>query len=586
VSSISLYYDNQSFNPELLIEPDFSDCPFPDFSFGYDVGAPDLFSGVDIPEFHQLVDFSTDSLSGAALVKTCEKFGHNENQRIEQSKTNIGTPVSSLAFSLALQKHKEAGGSVSDFLEYDEKKRKQEQKRIKPLIKAASNFHVLAEMKKIQKTKKAKELLSIEAINQLKLFDMNSSGECVEVRLIDKETGELQTIKITGKGNKRKFLLQTTQTKIQDRFSMQSVMARLLPEYRVSKCLNVVQSKIKGCDVFKSNTYGKVSISNVQTCGSVWHCPVCAAKITERRRVEMETAINAHKAAGGSISFVTRTVPHTNKLSLLNFRDSFRLSDKFMKESRTYKNMLPRFQCSGNIKAFELTVGEFNGWHLHVHEVFFHDAAAFEGLALEANPAYVAFLNDFEQTYFDIWHDAAVKAGFYSPSRKHGLQIQNGDFAAEYIAKWGVEPQSKWNSSTELTKAHVKSSFKGFTPWELIRFYRDTENEQLIPIIQEYAHTMHSQQQLIWSKGLKKKYEIKDMTDEQISDEIEDDAEKIGVLSPVQWQFIVKNDLRAEFFTMAAEGWDVLTEFLHSFDDYPKIFFLESDSVDSPVLRG
>lgn len=78
-----------------------------------------------------------------------------------------------------------------------------------------------------------------------------------------------------------------------------------------------------------------------------------------------------------------------------------------MKSSRQYKKMLLKFMCSDNIKAFEMTVGFLNGWHLHTHEIFFHDSGAFEGEAVATNPAYVTFLKEFEQAYYEIWSKAA-----------------------------------------------------------------------------------------------------------------------------------------------------------------------------------
>ncbi len=503
-------------------------------------------------------DFIVNSIKGAALVKTCEKFLPLEKQ-----------PVFTSNFDVELKSHIEAGGSAKDFLEYDEVKRKRKQKRIKPVITAASDFSVLRDMLDIQKGKKSKR------IEDLKLIDFNGT-DFKEVSMLDKETGEILIYKVKGKGKYRKFILQSAMSKRDDRLSMQKVMAKLLPEYRVSKCLCCVQSNAKALNVYKSKAHGSISVSNLQTCGSVWHDPWCAAKITERRRVEMNKANKLHKADGGTTSFATRTVPHTKKNSLLFLRDGFSKADKYMKKNKKYTKMLLRFAASYNIKNFETTVSHINGWHLHVHELFFHDAGAFEGAALESNPAYVAFLKDFEQIYYEIWRDAAMKAGFDMPSREHGLQVQNGDFAAEYIAKWGCEPESKWDTSTELTKAHIKKSRNGFTPWDLIRLYRDTGDERLVPIIKEYAHTMHGEQQLIWSKGAKKHFKVGELTDEEIADQVEDEGEEIGVLSPVQWKFIVKNDFRSEFFSFASQGWDELTNFLHSFEDYPRIFSLEA----------
>jgi hypothetical protein len=37
----------------------------------------------------------------------------------------------------------------------------------------------------------------------------------------------------------------------------------------------------------------------------------------------------------------------------------------------------------------------------------------------------------------------------------------------------------------------------------------------------------------------------------------------------VQWKFIVKNNLRTEFFILAAQGFEVFTAFLSSIPDYP-----------------
>ncbi len=531
----------------------------------------------------QHVDFKVFSIGGEALVKTCEKFCHAP-EPIIPTDFDIAIDAHIVAFNAYLA----AGGKAKDFLEYDEIKRKREQKRIKPTIKGATDFSVLRDMRKMQDGKKSKR------IEDFKLFDFNGTDfnqvsqihpnlklsdfeytDFKEVRCIDNSTGELLTFTVTGTGKKRRFILQTRLSKRDDRISMQQVMAKLLSEYRVSKCMRCVQSKTVGVGVFKSKAHGTISLSNLQSCGAVWHCPWCAAKITERRRVEMNQGMVWHKSTGGSNSFVTRTVPHTKYNTLLFLRDGFRKADKYMKSSRKYKKMLLRFLCPDNIKGFEATVGHINGWHLHIHEIFFHNSNAFEGEAVSTNPAYVTFLKEFEEVYYEIWRDAAVKAGFEMPSRQHGLQVQNGDFAADYVAKWGCEPESKWDSAAELTKAHIKKSRHGFTPWELTRLYRDTGDERLVPIIKEFAHTMHGQQQLIWSKGLKDKCGINDISDEELAEQLEDDGEELGVLSPVQWKFIAKNDLRAEFFHFAAEGWDVVTDFLHSFDEYPKIFSLE-----------
>ena len=39
--------------------------------------------------------------------------------------------------------------------------------------------------------------------------------------------------------------------------------------------------------VLLSNEHGKAFFDGLQTCGNVWTCPVCAAKVQERRRLEI-----------------------------------------------------------------------------------------------------------------------------------------------------------------------------------------------------------------------------------------------------------------------------------------------------------
>ncbi len=503
---------------------------------------------------------------GEALVKTCENSGdflhgvENKDKNyldinsvwILQRDGNVSPfPVGAPFFR-----------SYKDFFDFEEIQKKAIKRRqSKPIIKAASNFSMLASLR-FEQSERYKSINP----NDLEFLEF-VDNTFQSFRSINNKTGEASTF--TRKG-KKDVLVKPRSQIISHRLSLQKSMAKVVPKHRVSKCFRVVQDKNKSLTVYKSNNFNSLSVSNLQTCGSVWDCPVCAAKITERRRKEVNQAIDAHKLGGGSVSFVTRTVPHTKDDSLLDMRNKFRKADSLMKGHSSYKSLAKRLGVIGSIKVYEVTVGEFNGWHLHVHEIFFHSKdAPFDGEAVTTNPDYAAFLEMFRAGLYARWKVDAVKAGFNEPSEEHGLQVQNGDFAADYFAKWGVESSSSWDASSELTKAHIKKSKKGFSPFDLLRCFRDTGDESLIPILREYSESMFGQQQLIWSRGLKALFAIKDISDDELVEELDDDAEEIGVLSPDQWRFIAKNDLRAEFYVLALEGWDVLTSFLTSFRDYP-----------------
>lgn len=338
-----------------------------------------------------------------------------------------------------------------------------------------------------------------------------------------------------------------------DRFSLQTVAKKALPGYRVSKCLRLPTSKNHHISVYKNSDLNSIFFGGLQTCGSVWHCAPCAAKISERRGDEVQHAINYCLDRGGFVSFVTRTVPHAVSDSLLDILTKFRLADAKYKNNRHYKATVKNFASFGQIKVFEITVG-LNGWHLHVHEIMLHHAVSITNV-----------YSCLENNLYRLWADAALKSGFDEPSRAHGLQVQNGDFAAAYLAKFAKQSTSNWNVSRELTKQHIKKSKFGFSPFDLLRAYRDDPKPEYLELIREYGEVMHGARQLIWSRGLKELVALENLSDQEIAEQIEAEAVLAGLISLDQWRFIIKNDLRATVLMLVKNhDFSAMTAFLLS----------------------
>ena len=95
-----------------------------------------------------------------------------------------------------------------------------------------------------------------------------------------------------------------------ERFALQSVARDILPDSRTAKCLRI-RAYDKDVQVWKSKNHKTASYGGLQTCGSVWMCPVCGAKVVERRRGEIQQAMAMHRACGGEVHLLTLTVPHT-----------------------------------------------------------------------------------------------------------------------------------------------------------------------------------------------------------------------------------------------------------------------------------
>jgi len=67
--------------------------------------------------------------------------------------------------------------------------------------------------------------------------------------------------------------------------------------------------------VFNDST-GVAGYSSVQSCGSVWVCPVCAAKVQARRSKELGDVLSWARREGHTVAMVTMTVRHDRKMPL------------------------------------------------------------------------------------------------------------------------------------------------------------------------------------------------------------------------------------------------------------------------------
>jgi hypothetical protein len=353
---------------------------------------------------------------------------------------------------------------------------------------------------------------------------------------IDRETGEL--------------LARSPQAGRAERWALKSVVNKLLSGDRVSKCM-VLRAPIPGqglapIEVHKGHTHGKAFYHGLMSCGSVWTCPVCAAKIAERRRVELQQALEAAKAKGWGVHFVTLTVPHGIGDDLHEILG--KLSDALGKMSRNAPFRRAKAQTGlqiyGYIRAQEVTYGA-NGWHPHFHLLVFTQG--------DMGSSIVRYCYD------KAWRSACVASGLPEPHHVHGCTVQDGREAAKYVSKWGLED--------EMTKAHTKKAKRhGLTPWGLLRAVLDGGAPEIAPepaaaLFRLYAHAFKGRRQLHWSVGLRAKLlpEQVELSDQQIVERPEDErAVLLAELTTEQWRSIRRAKSEASVLDAAEAGASVL----------------------------
>ena len=352
---------------------------------------------------------------------------------------------------------------------------------------------------------------------------------------IDPDTGE-----ITGGKPRHEPMAGRLQ-----RFALQATARSILPKSRTAKCLRLRAHK-QDITVWKSKEHGTASYAGLQTCGSVWSCPVCAAKIAERRRVEIIHAMDAHKGQGGLVSLLTLTTPHQR---LDNLGDLLGKQAKALHRfwsDRGTKAVFEAMGVLGQIRALEVTHGrnspQNNGWHPHYHVLVFHGVAG--------------DLEGWGESLYLCWAECCKRAGLGEPSRAHGLKLHDGSKAAAYASKWGLED--------EMTKGHTKKALHGETPFDFLRsFLADGEDKQAAALFREFAETFKGKRQLHWSRGLKARFAVEEASDEQLANKLEDRAFLLGQISLEQWRDVLAVDGRGQVLQLAAAGgWDAVEYYL------------------------
>lgn len=326
-----------------------------------------------------------------------------------------------------------------------------------------------------------------------------------------------------------------------DRFIAQAASRKSCLGSKVVRIQNCLRLRIKGAEitVHRSKEHNTCAYGGLQTCGSVWVCPVCAAKISERRKQELLKAIEQHKACGGDVLLLTLTNPHYLGDKLFDVLECQRLALTYFNKGADVTRFNKEIGYIGSVRALEVTHGRKrtvnNGWHPHYHILLFVQS----GLNLEL----------LRRKFFARWLKACIKANMPAlPDYEHGVRLDDGSKAAAYASKWGLE--------SEMTKGHIKKANNGETPFDFLRAYAFDDDKQAAALFREFAETFKGKRQLHWSPGLKDKFDLEEVDDETLAAQQEDDANVLGTIELDDWIRIIKHDLRAEVLELARHGWE------------------------------
>ncbi|RME74964.1 MAG: hypothetical protein D6784_08890 [Chloroflexi bacterium] len=298
---------------------------------------------------------------------------------------------------------------------------------------------------------------------------------------------------------------------------------------------------------------------NLQTCGSVWVCPVCASKIASRRRTDdLTPGVENWTGQGNMVFLATFTMQHLAGDTCSEVLEAITNAHSEFWRFRAGRRIKQVYGIAGKVRSLEVTYGQ-NGWHWHYHVLLF----VRDKLSLSQ-------VEDMHQEMAEHWQYVVSRSGKFADS-VHGFDLRHSDRqVVDYVSKYGSEGEGKidtWTEAHELAMSTVKRSARGgLTPFQILGLSLAGE-ERAGQLFLEYVEAVKGKKQLHWSKGLRKAVGLLDeKTDEEIATEQEEHAYLLAQLDREHWRLIVENAARGELLKVASLGdQEALREFLSDF---------------------
>lgn len=300
---------------------------------------------------------------------------------------------------------------------------------------------------------------------------------------------------------------------------------------RTASCLRCQNSGVT--NVVKSGD--NVHYTGLQTCGSIWQCPVCSQKIASRRREEVSTAVAncEYKTV-----LVTYTIQHSRKDKLKTLLDDLKGGLRHILNGRFRESFYSGYNVRGYIRSVEIRWNSKAGWHPHVHEM----------LLVRGDVDEVGI----KSFLLDRYHPYLQKKGYHVNEHTLDLRVSgknNEEIVSDYLTKSAIE--------LEITAGQWKEG-ASLSPFQLLAMLDETGEAIYAELFREYADATAGRKWLTWSRGLREELlpDAEEEPDELIaSSETEDDV--ILSLNRSEWGRVCGYGLRGHLLLAVSIGCDM-----------------------------
>lgn len=459
-------------------------------------------------------------------------------------------------------------------------------------------------------TKNVVQSIPTYAANNVVQFRVDPSQAIKAAKYLGKDITESYSKNKKNKERKKLTPIERTNQRATQRqyfFKLQKTASEILPTERVAYCHNCRADFKKNVFIKVNQTASsgtKAKFGNVFVCDDIWRCPVCSKKISFERGKEIQKAIDVHNHQNGKVvSMLTLTISHSRDDDLAWLLKKLAEAKKRLFGDRLMRKVFEQMRLVGHITNTEFTHGD-NGWHPHHHIIVFADydveKFAVDTIAVlpmvdEFGGLYYSYVDNkkeqvlikkkqdhlIEQVSFEHfmkiqWQKFCRAVGLKNPSYEHGLTLQGAERAGEYV--------SKFQTAMELTDSMNKEGrAKNRNQWQILHD-ANLGDAQSKALFFEYAKATKFKRQLAWSKGLKDKFGIADLSDEELNEleevaESEITSQKYIDLDWDHWLVVVRHRLQPLLLNLCEKfGADYTAQYIN--DNFGKGVTLVVDSYE------
>lgn len=260
----------------------------------------------------------------------------------------------------------------------------------------------------------------------------------------------------------------------------------------------------------------RLQVNGIMVCGSVWSCPMCAARILSSRANEIQRAVDTH--GRDRVHMVSLTMRHKCGDDLGVLSGILATAYSSLKGGRDGERLRARWHWVGDVRAVEQTHG-VNGWHPHIHALWFTERANVAPLAVaHLTERWARVIRQTVERALDaavlgypvklariVGQRAVDRLGCdeiarllvrasLEPDALHGVRVSRV-VDGRYLAKMGLSLEAVWQPGKNARQGHRSA-------WQVATDAASGDMRSRA-LWAEHHRAMRGRRQLTWSRGLR-----------------------------------------------------------------------------------